>query len=253
MQGIVMNMERKRLTAIKSRIKSINSGVYVASQGFVPGYVLTSLGRLSRVRILATVVDKFVAENNRFASITLDDSSDTIRCKAFNSQILDKVQLGDMIDAVGKIRQYQGELYIVPEVVKVITDPNWEILRELEMRRIERDFGEKRKVVFEYQKQASDMEELKRVMHERFAISPEDVEAILQTSEVEEEQEENPGKKSKDALLKFIVDFDKGDGCDYSDMIEKSGLKEDIIDATINDLLDEGVCFEPKPGKIKKL
>lgn len=247
-------MERKRMTAIKTRIKAITGGRYAAAQGFTPGYVLTNLGqRISRVRILATVVDKFVSENKRFASVTLDDSSDTIRCKTFNAvSVFDGIEVGKLVDIVGKLKEYQGEVYIVPEVIKFIEDPNWELLRELELRSSERELGEKRKLVFEHQKQVSDMEELKKFMFERFAVQPQDVEAIVQTVDAEEEPHEEPNK-AKDAVLKFIAELDKGEGCDYGELLEKSGLKEDTIDSAINELLEEGVCFEPKPGKIKKL
>ncbi len=248
-------MERKRMTAVKARIKSVTSGTYAPAQGFTPGYALTSLGmRLSRVRILATVVDKFLSENKRFAALTLDDGSDTVRCKAFNAtSIFDGVETGNIVDVVGKLKAYQGEVYIIPEVIRTVEDPDWILLRELELRSAEREFGEKRKLVFQHQKQVSDMDELKKVMYERFAVQPQDVEAILQTVDVEEEHEEEPDKRAKDTLLKFIAELDQGEGCDYSELLTKSGLKEDIIDSTINELLEEGVCFEPKPGKIKKL
>jgi len=252
---MIVLMERKRMTAIKARIKSITSGKYAAAQGFTPGYVLTTLGqRLSRVRVLATVVDKFVSENKRFASITLDDGSDTIRCKMFNATaIFDGIETGTTVDVFGKVKEYQDEVYIIPEVIKVAEDPNWELLRELELRSSEGEFGEKRRLVFEHQKQVSDMEELKKFIYERFAVQPQDVEAIVQSADIEELQEEEPNKKAKDTILKFIVDLDHGEGCDYSELLEKSGLKEDVIDSAINELLGEGVCFEPKPGKIKKL
>lgn len=242
------------MTAVKARIRSITSGKYNVAQGFIPGYVLTNTGqRISRVRVLASVVDKFLSENKRFASITLDDGSDTIRCKVFGgTSVFDGVEVGTIVDIFGKVKEYQNEVYIIPEVIKIVNDPNWELLRELELRRSERELGEKRKLVFEHQKQVTDMEELKKFMLERFAVQPQDVEAIVQTAEIEEEPLEEPNK-AKDTVLKFIVDLDKGEGCDYSELLSKTGLKEDTIDSAINELLEEGVCFEPKPGKIKKL
>lgn len=243
------------MTAVKARIKSITAGKYNPSQGFTPGYVITSAGqRISRVRVLATVVDKFISEDKRFASVTLDDGSDTIRCKMFGgASIFDAVENGRLVDLVGKLKEYQGEVYIIPEVIRAVDDPNWELLRELELRSSERDFGEKRRLVIEHQKTVSDLEELKKYMLERFAIDPQQVEAIVQAGIEDVEEPHEEPNKAKDAVLKFIADLDHGDGCDYSELLEKSGLKEDAIDAAINELLEEGVCFEPKPGKIKKL
>ncbi len=248
-------MERKRITAMKTRIKPVVSGKYAAAQGFTPGFVVTDRGlRLSRVRMLATVVDKFMSETGKFASITLDDGTDTIRAKMFNGvSIFDSVPVGGIVDIIGKIKEYQGEIYLIPEVIKSIDDPNWEILRELELRKIDGEWEEKRKIVFEHQKQATDLAELKRMMKERFEISSQDVESICQSSGETEDAEEDPRKTTKDVVLSLISQIDKGEGCDYSELIEKSGLSEDLLDAAVNDLLEEGVCFEPRPGRIKKL
>ena len=248
-------MEKKRITAIKTRIRPIVTAKYIAAQGFNPAYVTTNRGmRLSRVRILATIVDKFLSENGKFASVTLDDGTDTIRAKAFNAvSIFEKVNNGDMADVVGKIKEYEGEIYLISEVVKKIDDPNWEILRELELRAIDNEWETKRKTVFEYQKQTTDLAELKSVMKERFAISAQDVESICQSQDVTEEAEEDPRKTTKDVVLNLINQIDIGEGCEYSELIEKSGLSENLIDSAVNDLLEEGVCFEPRPGKIKRL
>lgn len=247
-------MEKKRNTAIKTRIKPIITGKFSKQEGLNPSYVITDFGmRLSRVRILTTIVDRFSAETGKFAAITLDDGTGTIRAKAFNAvSIFDGLEVGNIVDVVGKLKEYQGEVYIIPELIIKIDDPNWETLRELEIKKSGEAWQEKRKTVFEYQKQVSDLEELKKVMKERFGIAPPDVESIAQTQEVAEVEEEDD-KKVKDSLIALIAELDSGDGCDYSELIAKSGLSEDVLDSIINDLLEEGLCFEPRPGKIKKL
>jgi len=248
-------VERKRMTAIKTRIAYILNGKYIAQEGFNPNYVLTSLGmRLSRVRILATVVDKYISDSGKFASITLDDGTGTIRSKAFNFiSIFDGVEIGDIVDVIGKVKEYNGEIYLITEVVNKITDPNWEILRELELRRQEKEWKEKRNKVLEYEKQTSDLDELKKILKERENISGEEVEAILESKEMQENVEEEPSKEAKDKIIKLIEELDKGDGCEYSALIEESGLQEDVVDSIINELLSDGICFEPRPGRIKKL
>lgn len=244
-------MEIKRLTAMKTKIADISSGKYVVLPGFESNYILTKNGvRLSRVRILATVVDRFLSESGRYAAMTLDDGTDTIRAKAFNVvSIFDPFSVGDIVDFVGKLREYQGEIYLVPELIKKTDDPNFELLRELEIRRANREWSRKRDTVFSYQKHVSDIAELKKMLKERFGISPKDVEAIIQT-----EQEEQPEQiEAKDAVLRLIVELDKGNGCDYSELMQKGGIEEGTLDSIINELLEEGVCFEPRPGRIKKL
>ncbi len=243
-------MEIKRLTAVKARIADIASGNYVVLPGFESNYVLTKNGmQLSRVRLLVTIVDKFLSESGRYAAMTLDDGTDTIRAKAFNAvAVFDPFSMGDIVDFIGKLREYQGEIYLVPEIIRRV-DPNWELLRELELRRAASEWNRKRDTVFSYQKHVSDIVELKKMLKERFGISPKDVEAILQTEQLEQPEQ----IETKDTVLKLIAELDKGNGCDYGELIQKSGIEESTLDAIINELLEDGVCFEPRPGRIKKL
>jgi len=244
----VITIEKKRIHSVKTRIKSITSGRYVAQEGFNPNYVLTKYGlRLSRVRVLATVVDKFISEGGKFASITLDDGSDTIRVKVFNAvSMYDNIGAGSEVDVIARVKEYQGEVYLAPEIINVITDHNFHLLRELELRQQDKETENKRKLILEHQKQTSDMTELERLMSERFGIDPEEVEAMLQV-------QEEPEDDKKAGMLKLIEKLDEGNGCDYADLIKASGLPEDVIDSVVNELLSEGSCFEPRPGKIKKL
>ncbi len=238
---------------MKVRIKQITTGQYTTQEGFNPNYVLTKNGiRLSRVRVLATVVDKFVAESGKFASITLDDGTDTIRAKIFNALSLpESVNTGNIVYVIGRVKEYQGEIYIMPEVITQCENTNMEMLFELEMRQQMEEWKRKREIVLEHKAQVSDLAELKRFLRERFGIDEEEVEGIMASSETEEETIEEKDNKQK--LLELIVMVDTGQGCDYTDLMEQSGVSEEDVDSAINELLEEGVCFEPKPGKIKKL
>lgn len=240
-------MEKKRIHSVKARIKHITSGRYVAQEGFSPNYVLSPHGvHLSRVRIFATVVDKFLAESGKFASLTIDDGTETIRAKAFGGvSMFDYVDVGSDVDLIARVKEYQGEIYLMPEII-MAADPHMQLLRELELRLQEKELEKKRKLVLEHQKQTADMAELERLMKERFGILPEEVEAILQSGE-------EPQQDKKEEILKLIESMDEGNGCDYSELLKASGLPEDVIDSAVNELLSEGICFEPRPGKIKKL
>jgi RPA family protein len=245
-------MENKRITTVKTKIKPINTGKFVPGEGFNPSYVITNNGmKLSRVRILATVVDKFLAESGKFASVTIDDSSDTIRAKVFNAvSMFDKVSQGDSVDMIARIKEFQGEVYLVPEVITKVDDPNFESLRELEIRKQSKEADKKREIVLEYQKQVSDLEELMRILKERFDMERDEVEAIIHSTQTEEVKDV---ATDKNKVLSLIESLDTGPGCDYGELITASGMTEDVLDSIINELLTDGVCFEPKPGKIKKL
>ena len=102
-------MEKKRLTAVKTRIGHVISGKYVVRGGFEPNFVQAGGLKLSRIRIMGTVVDKFAAPSGKLVSITLDDGSGTIRAKMFNSpNFFDVVNEGDIADVIGRVREYEG-------------------------------------------------------------------------------------------------------------------------------------------------
>ncbi|PSH02036.1 MAG: hypothetical protein BRC26_02575, partial [Nanohaloarchaea archaeon QH_8_44_6] len=54
-------------------------------------------------------------------------------------------------------------------------------------------------------------------------------------------------------VLEAIEDLDEGDGADYSEIVDGIDEPEDKLEDTINSLLSDGTCYEPQPGKIKKL
>jgi RPA family protein len=244
-------MEKKRITTVKTRIADITKGRYVLQEGMNPNYVLTNRGqRLSRVRILATVVDKFLSETGKFAAITIDDGTDTVRVKVFNAvSMFDSIAVGNDVDLIGRVKEYNGEIYLAPEIITK-ADPNFELLRELELRHQGKMISKKRETVFAYKNQTADMTELARLLKERENISEEELESILQTehAEVPEIKADN-----KEFVLNLIEKLDTGQGCDYSELLETSKLPEEVIDSVVNELLEEGSCFEPRPGKIKKL
>jgi len=139
---------QERQVAKKVQIKTINLGDFVKQEGFNPSYVDVDGFKISRVRVLATVIDKFVSEDGNYITLTLDDTTDTIRCKIFmnsnfpdstsrqnliNQKVISNIEKGDLIDVIGKIREYNEERYIQPEIIVKIEDPNFEVLRKLEI------------------------------------------------------------------------------------------------------------------------
>ena len=225
--------EKKRLVALKVKIAEIMSGRWTQREGFNANYLLTRTGkRLSRVRSLSTVVAKFISQDKKFSSITLDDGTETIRAKAFNSFIFDSIKIGDIIDVIGKLRQYNDELYIVPEIVMPV-DVNWETLRELELRKAAREWDRKRALVKAYQKQTSDLAELKSLASE-FGVTPDEVEGIVEAQEFGEDVQLSK-EDVKQKILDLIASCDQGEGCEYAELIERAGMAESALDETVQE------------------
>ena len=123
-----------KFTFLKARINDIVSGEFVENGN--DSFLKTKDGKeLARVRIMGNVVEKFVAKDNNYASLTLDDGSETIRAKFFQQAVpqANSFELGDVLDIFGFVRQYEGEVYLAPMISKKVSDPNLEVLRKLEL------------------------------------------------------------------------------------------------------------------------
>jgi RPA family protein len=213
-------MPIQRMTAKKVEISDIVNGRWVKREGMEPSFVVTDSGeKVSRARVMGTVVAKFLAEDGNFGSITLDDGTDTIRAKTFKTvKPVDDFEVGDFVDLIGKVREYNGEVYIIPETVVRVGDPNMELLRKLEIIKKARELKGK-------PKESGDEEEAKE-------------------------------KKADDSeLRKEIISVieSEPEGVEYKVILEKVKAPETRIESVLNEILAEGICYEPTPGKVKKI
>ena len=125
------------MTAVRASISDIVNGTFGEDNG---PHVTSSYGvELRRVVVVGFVVSKFNKEakegGKRFMSVTLDDGTDTIRLKVWGEEesvLLEGVKEDILALVIGKVRKYEDEIYIVPEIVKEVTDPNYMGLHLLE-------------------------------------------------------------------------------------------------------------------------
>jgi hypothetical protein len=246
-------METLRQTTIRARISDVVNGRFVRKEGLEPSYVLTELGqRISRAHLLGTIVDKFTSENGNYSTITIDDDSDSIRVKAFGEDVgmFDNFQVGDLVMVVGKVREYADENYIIPEIVKRVADPNFESLHKLEVLKQLLKHKKTLEIVKKEMDKFSDTEKLKKHLKKEYGVAPDIIETILETLKTEEETKE---KDYKPLVLETLDRLDEGEGVEFKKLLEESKLSESVFEEVINELLTEGVCFEPKPGVIKRV
>ena len=88
-----------------------------------------------RANVLATVVQKFVSDDGQYSFIVLDDGSETIRSKAWRRDVskFKSVEQSDIVELFGGVQEYQGEVYLSPIIVRRVVNPNWELVRVLEL------------------------------------------------------------------------------------------------------------------------
>jgi len=123
---------QERQVAAKLGIKEIKEGNYVIEEGWKPNFLLTKKNKkVSRVNLMGVVLDK--EENGNITNLILDDGSEKITVRSFEEiKNLNEVGIGECVLIVGKIRIFNDEKYISPEMVKKI-DKGWLKVRALEL------------------------------------------------------------------------------------------------------------------------
>ncbi len=204
----------KRQTAYKFWIKKILGVKWELDEEGILRFDIGGL-KVSRVNLIGNVINKY--EGNNYSYLTIDDGSGQIRLKVWGDDIklLNKPRIGDTVLVVGKISQSQGEIFIRPEIVRVI-DKLWLKVRK---RELEKAFGE--------------------------------LEKIEEAESVEEEVVEDQKIIAKGKILNIIEKEASEDGIDMIEVIKKSGIREDEAEEIINELLKEGEIFETRPGRLQ--
>lgn len=236
---------------VKARISDIINGKFVRKEGFEPSYVLTELGqRISRAKIIGTIVDKFMSDDGNYSSVTVDGDTSSIRVKAFREDvnIFDNLELGDMVVVIGKVREYADENYIIPEIVKKLADPNYESLHRLE---VLKQMIKQKKITETIDKEKdnfANFEELRDYIVKKHRVDSQTVESILETMT----EKETEKKDYKPLVLETIEKMDEGEGVEIIKLMQESRLPENVFEEVMNELLTEGVCYEPSPGAVKR-
>ena len=252
-------IDRMRFTAQKCRIKDIVCGKYVSPEGIGSGYVLLEDGReVSLVHVLGTVVNFYVSDDEKYGFIVLDDGTGMIRVKAFqDTSVIRKVKRGDIVDVVGRLRQYNDEVHMFPEFVRRVDDVNCETLRKIELAEMAFEQRAKSDVIVSMAREHKDVSEMKESLSLK-GIKDVDVRKVIVAEKVREEKEDACGarvdmKVAKNLIVKSVEEMDEGDGVEYTRIVEKVGLPEAISESAIDELLAEGSCYEPRAGRIKAL
>jgi len=161
-----------------------------------------------RVNVIANIIDKFVQDDEKkFASLTLDDASGQIKVKTFGDDIqkFENFSQGDTVMLIGLLRQWNNELYIIPEIIKK-RSPQYLMIRKLE----------------------TDLQKPKEIPKEQIT-------------------------ELKDKILTIIKEQEANGGADTEKLILELKSPPETINSEIKKLLEEGIIYEPRPGKVRYL
>ncbi len=214
-------MLRQRNTAYKLWISQILSGGYISTED--KNYLYLNGLQIFRVNIIGNIT--FLNSSEGYASALLDDGSGVIRLKTWQqgTQLLSSLNLGDLVIVIGRVKEYNGERYIAPDMVKKLDDPNWLLVRKLELLR-------------EYP-----------ISHKQDTEKP----ALFHEEKIEDSPLFRLTPSLRNKILEFIDSASDGAGIDDITASLKIGKKE--AEAAIYELIKEGAVYEYKPGRLKLL
>ncbi len=227
------------------RIEDLTLGEYRRSaEGTEPSYLVTPWNeRINRARIMGTVVDKFMRDDKSYATMRLDDGSATIRVRAWGSDTsqLESFKIGDIVDVIGRVREFEGEVYLTPEIMLTVEDPNWELVRELEI------IGPRRDML---------ARGLRPRLPQRLEPGSLAVEISTPSKPALSDEEKLPPlpevhDEKKDRVFGALKEIQGADGVQLGALISKTGLQEQEVVEAMKSLFSEGKIFEPRAGKFK--
>jgi len=209
-------MERpKRFVAYKLRIEHLLSGKPIMeSERF--NFLELGNKQIARVNVVANVVERFFIEENerKFASITLDDASGQIRVRAFGDDI---EKLRDIVE--GDTIRVIGMLRFFNNEIYILpeivkkVDPRYLLVRKLEL------------------EAESEQDEIRK----------------------EDSQEIKEEKKALRDLLLDKIKAAEPEGIETEKLILEIQAAPELINEEITKLLEEGLIFEPRPGRVRYL
>ncbi len=214
------NKKFQRNVAVKSAIKEIILSTFVLENEQNPNHLLTEEGqKIFRINVIATIISK--EKQGSITNLLIDDGTDKIIARSFeDNETINCLKIGDVISIIGKVRVYNQEKYISPEIIKPV-HPLWLKIRSLEL---------KTKI-------------------EKYHFKTDGCLQDLKAKSAAEVQEDSLLPIQK--LSKIIEELDQGDGVPIELILDKSPLEN--TDQLIEKMLRTGDLFQNKPGKIKIL
>lgn len=202
---------------------------------------------MTRARVMGTIVDKFVREDHGYGVLRLDDGSETTSLRAWREGVpeLDRFNIGDLVDVIGRVREFDGEIYLTPELILRVEDPNWELVRELEILGAKREAlasGIRPRAAPTVKLEARQLN-IELPPPEAAQPTPEDVEGEPQLPEVPDDV--------KRRVILALEKLDTGDGAAPAEIAVELNLPQAQVEDALRVSFVEGDVFEPVAGKFK--
>jgi hypothetical protein len=122
------------MTAIRATVSDITKGQFGEDSG---PFVISPYGiELRRVALLGFIVDQRSGQGTqgKYAYITIDDGTDTIKAWAWDINVdsLERVERNILALVIGRVKSFKDDIYVAPEIIREIEDPNFMTYHMLE-------------------------------------------------------------------------------------------------------------------------
>ena len=230
-------MAIKRSTAHRIRLKNIVNSPYEKREGFNPSVIKFNNLEISRVNVIASIVGKYLTDDQNYCAITLDDGSETIRVKNFGAEVgtIKELNVGDIVRIIGKVKEYNEEKYIAGEISKVL-NPNWIIVNEIELSNQKQTTTD-----------SSTADSINKVIETK-TNSSENEEIISISSESSDSE-----SSIKQKILQYLKNNDNGTGVIMDQIMNSLDISSEEVKNSLYELLKVGEIYEPKKGILKIL
>ncbi|MBU6998975.1 MAG: replication protein RepA [Theionarchaea archaeon] len=242
---------KKRAASQRLRLDEVHKGQFVsAEEDFELNYLITEdAQKVYRAKVVATVVSEpYISDDTAYGRIQLDDGFDTITGYVFRETtgLLEHIELGDIVQVIGKIREWQGQKQLTLEAVARV-DPNLILLHRLEILKAKQEHDrvlEKAQLI--YHEEGEQVRQAKERAKQE-GISPDVVEALDELKYLEEREEEPDISKSEIMKNKVLSLIEKHpDGVDMDTILAEFAdiYTAEEIEESVRDLLSSGEIFE---------
>jgi RPA family protein len=229
-----------RQVAIKTTIQNLLLGEYIQEKENEPNYLLTNTNqKIFRINLIAIVLSK--EKQGAITNFVIDDGTGKIALRSFEeNKTIDSLNIGNSILIIGKIRTYNQEKYISPEIIKLI-DAEWLKLRSIELKHL-----------ISNQQNTPLPKEVKKTDEK---IENED--STLENNTEEIDIVDHSINQTNELLLpiekitKLIKELDAGEGVLIEEIISTSQINE--TEKLLEKMLENGDIFQNSPGKVKVL
>ncbi len=113
-----------RQTAYIVQIKDILTGKFVKEEGWNPNYVIVGNTHVSRVNIIGIIIS--VNNDASAQTMQLDDGTGKITLRNFEKKY--DINVGEIVLCVGRVRQYNNETYLTPEIINKKVNKAWNLV-----------------------------------------------------------------------------------------------------------------------------